>query len=81
MKGLILISGEDHFQRFSPSSVSDTPQAKFEPVQNINSGVKCILKSYDLPCCQKHHFHKAAHFLASLDSVMREIYLCSLGHS
>ena len=33
-----LISSQDHCQRSSPSRISDTPQAGFEPVQNLNSG-------------------------------------------
>ena len=31
-----LISSRDHCQRFSPSWISNTPQAGFEPVQNLS---------------------------------------------
>ena len=33
-----LISSRDHCQRSSPSRVSDTPWAGFEPAQNLSSG-------------------------------------------
>ena len=33
-----LISSRDHCQRSSPSRISDTPRAGFEPAQNLNSG-------------------------------------------
>ena len=34
---LRLISSRDHCQRFSLSQISNTPQAGFEPAQNLNS--------------------------------------------
>ena len=34
-----LISSRDHCQRSSPLRISDTPQARFEPVQNLSSGL------------------------------------------
>ena len=34
-----LISSWDHCQRFLPLRISDTPQAGFEPVQNLSSGL------------------------------------------
>ena len=37
-KALSLISYLDHCQRSSPSWISDTPWAGFEPVQNLSSG-------------------------------------------
>ena len=41
-KAFSLISSQDHCQRSSPSRISDTPWAEFEPVQNLNSGfVEC----------------------------------------
>ena len=33
-----LISSRDHCQRSSPSRISDTPRAGFEPAQNLSSG-------------------------------------------
>ena len=33
-----LISSRDHCQRSSPSRISDTPQAGFEPAKNLSSG-------------------------------------------
>ena len=37
-KALSLISSRDHCQRFSPSYISGTPRAGFEPAQNLSSG-------------------------------------------
>ena len=37
-KAFSLISSRDHCQRSSPSRISDTPRAGFEPVQNLSSG-------------------------------------------
>ena len=34
-----LISSRDHCQRSSPSRISDTPRAGFEPAQNLNWGL------------------------------------------
>ena len=34
-----LISSRDQFQRSSPSRISDTPRAEFEPAQNLSSGL------------------------------------------
>ena len=34
-----LISSQDYCQRSSPLRISDTPQAGFEPVQNLSSGL------------------------------------------
>ena len=38
LKALSLISSRDHCQRSSPSQVSDTLQAGFEPAQNLSPG-------------------------------------------
>ena len=38
-KALSLISSQDHCQRSSPSRISDTPLAGFEPAQNLSSGL------------------------------------------
>ena len=37
-KAFSLISSRDHCQRSSPLQISDTPQAGFEPAQNLSSG-------------------------------------------
>ena len=37
-KAFSLISSRDHCQRSSPSRISDTPRAGFEPEQNLSSG-------------------------------------------
>ena len=37
-KALSLISSSDYCQRFSPSQISDRPQARFKPALNLNSG-------------------------------------------
>ena len=38
-KASSFISSRDHCQRFSPSRISDTPRAGFEPAQNLSSGL------------------------------------------
>ena len=38
-KAFHLISSQDHCQRSSPSRISNIPQAGFEPVQNLSSGL------------------------------------------
>ena len=38
-KAFSLISSGDHCQRSSPSRISDTPRAGFEPAQNLSSGL------------------------------------------
>ena len=38
-KAFSLISSRDHCQRFSPSQISNTPGAGFEPVQSLSSGL------------------------------------------
>ena len=38
-KAFGLISSQDHCQRSSPSRISNTPQAGFEPVQYLSSGL------------------------------------------
>ena len=38
-KAFNLISSRDHCQRSSPSRISGTPQAGFEPVQNLSSSL------------------------------------------
>ena len=38
-KAISLISSLDHCQRSSPSRISNTPRAEFEPVQNLSSGL------------------------------------------
>ena len=36
-KAFILISSRDHCQRSTPTRISDTPRAGFEPTQNLSS--------------------------------------------
>ena len=46
-KAISLISSRDHCQRSSPSRISDTPRAGFEPAQNLTSGLvewSCAVK-------------------------------------
>ena len=38
LKAISVISSRDHCQRSSPSRISDTPRARFEPAQNLSSG-------------------------------------------
>ena len=57
-----LISSRDHCQRSSPSWISDTPRAGFEPAQNLSSGLvewscavvkRCkVRKTFDQNCLE-----------------------------
>ena len=38
-KAFNVISSRDHCQRSSPSRISDKPRARFEPAQNLSSGL------------------------------------------
>ena len=38
-KAFSLISSQDHWQRSSPSRISDTPRAGFEPAHSLSSGL------------------------------------------
>ena len=37
-KAFSFVSSQDHCQRSSPSQIPDTPQAGFEPVENLSLG-------------------------------------------
>ena len=52
-----LISSRDHCQRSSPSWISDTPRAGFEPAQNLSSGLvewNCAVVIPTTPLLQLH---------------------------
>ena len=54
-----LISSQDHCQRSSPSRISDTPWAGFEPAQNLSSGFDkwiCTVVITTIPW--RHFFNK-----------------------
>ena len=56
-KAFSLISSRDHCQRSSPSRISDTSQAGFEPAQNLSSGLaewSCAVEICSTPCW--HYF-------------------------
>ena len=51
------ISSQDHCQRSSPSRISDTPRAGFEPAQNLSSGLvewNCAVVITTKPLLQLH---------------------------
>ena len=57
-KAFSLISSQDHCQRSSPLRISDTPQAGFEPAQNLSSGLverSCAVAITTTLRCQKPH--------------------------
>ena len=54
-KAFSLISSRDHYQRSSPSRISDTPWAGFEPVQNLSLSFvewSCVVVITITPQCQ-----------------------------
>ena len=76
-KAFSLISSRDHCQRSSPSWISDTPRAGFEPAQNLSSGFvewSCAVvittaprlrkdfKKQDLSCIQVSRFFEDNNF-------------------
>ena len=51
-KAFSLISSRDRYQRSSPSQISDTPWAGFEPAQNLSSGLvgwTCVVVTTPTP--------------------------------
>ena len=55
-KEFSLISSRDHCQGSSPSQISDTPPAGFEPAQNLSSGLvewSCAIVITTTPRCIK----------------------------
>ena len=50
-----LISSWDHCQRSSPSRISDTPRAGFEPVQNLSSDFVEWSCAVVITTTQQHH--------------------------
>ena len=66
-KAFSLISSRDHCQRSSPSRISDTPRAGFEPAQNLSSGFvewSCAVVITTTPRRHRcHHNPKKSTFL------------------
>ena len=57
-KAFSLIFSRDHCQRSSPSRISDTPRAGFEPAQNLSSGLvewSCVAVITTTPRRHDHH--------------------------
>ena len=58
-KAFNLISSRDHYQRSSPSRISDTPQAAFQPAQYLSSSLvewSCAVVITTTPRCSGYHF-------------------------
>ena len=65
-----LISSRDHCQRSSPSRISDTPRAGFEPAQNLSSGFvewSCVVVITTAPRrhCDENLENLGWHFLCN----------------
>ena len=56
MKGVYLISSQNHCQRFLPSRVCDTPRAGFEPAQNLNSGLVEWSRAVAITTTPRRHY-------------------------
>ena len=66
-KAFSLISSWDHCQRSSPSRISDTPRAGFEPAQNLSSGLvewSCAVVITTTPCHHPFSTHIYGTFLS-----------------
>ena len=60
-KAFSIIPSRDHCQRSSPSRISDTPLAGFEPAQNLSSDFvegSCAVVITTTPRCQTKLVHK-----------------------
>ena len=55
-KAFSLISSRDHCQRSSPSRISDTPGAGFEPAQNLSSGLVEWVCAVVITTTPRRHF-------------------------
>ena len=55
-KAFSLISSRDHCQRSSPLPISDTPQAGFQPVQNLSSDLVEWSCAVVLTTTPQHHW-------------------------
>ena len=73
-KTFSLISSRDHCQRCSTSRISDTPQAGFEPAQNLSSGLvewSCVVVITTTPrrhTTPRHHTTPPRGLLTSVGS-------------
>ena len=71
-KAFSLISSRDHCQRSSPSRISDTPRAGFEPVQNLSSGFvewSCAVVITTIP--RRHYIHVFIFLYATCSSTYK----------
>ena len=55
-KVISLISSRDHCQRYSPSRISDTPRAGFQPAQDLSSGLVEWSCAVFITTAPWHHF-------------------------
>ena len=71
-----LISSRDHYQRSSPSRMSDTPRAGFEPAQNLSSG------SVEWSCAALQHFADNLSLVPGLASTLpcNYLWVCFIFH-
>ena len=64
-KAFSLFSSRDHCQRSSPSQISDKPQARFQPVQNLSSGFVEWSSAVVITTTPWHHWFLAELFIYS----------------
>ena len=57
-KVLSFISSRGHYQRFSPSQVSDTRRTGYEPAQSLTSGVAESIFTTLVTTIPRHHYSK-----------------------
>ena len=61
-KAFSLISSRDYCQRSSPSRISDTPRAGFEPAQNRNNGLERHISFMNNIDIANEKFNKKSNF-------------------
>ena len=54
-KTFSLISSREHFQRFSPSQICDTPPAGFESAQNLGSDLVELTSAVVITTASRRH--------------------------
>ena len=66
-----LISSRDHCQRSSPSRISDTLRAGFEPAQNLSSG---LLECWPELCSSDNHYITNHYFRSKSRHLNERVY-------
>ena len=75
-KAFSLISSRDHCQRSSPSRISDTPRAGYEPVQNLSSGLVEWFCAVVITTTPQRHIHSQKRIASVNKQINKELNQC-----